>query len=308
MRVLVTGGSGFVGSTVITRLRDDGHDVVAPMRRPIAIDGIRVPLLGELDGGTDWSAVLDGCQAVVHCAARAHILQDRSTDPLEVYRRINRDATLRLASQAAAHGIGHFVFISTVKVNGENSVADRPFRSDDIPAPEDAYGISKAEAEDGLRCLGDVMTMTILRPPLVHGPNVKGNLATLLKVIRKGIPLPLRLVRNRRSVIGVDNLADSIAFVLDRHVSGTYMLRDGAPDPSTAELIRLIAEACGRSARLLPIPPSLLNLGATMLGRRGMAERVLGTLVVDDAPLRGLGWTPPLSLRQGLLRMIEGSK
>lgn len=303
MKVLVTGASGFVGARVVAELLRRGHQVVAPMRAPRPWPGIATPAIGDLGPETDWSAALAGCDAVVHCAARAHILDDRSADPLSAFRRVNRDGTIRLAQQAQTAGIRHFLFLSTIKVNGETTPDDTPFTAAAPPAPQDAYGIAKAEAETGLRAMVWPI-LTIVRPPLVHGPGVKGNLARLVRAVAKGVPLPLGLAGNRRSLVGVDNLADAVAFLLERGAGGTYLIRDDG-DLSTAQLIRAVAAALGRPARLLPVPPVLLRGAARLLGRQGTADRVLGSLVVDDTPLRALGWAPPHTLQAGLVRMVR---
>lgn len=306
MRILVSGGSGFVGRRVVEELVGRGHQVVAPMRRPCFWPGVEVPSIGELDAHTDWSAALAGCDAVVHSAARAHILDDRSADPLTVFRRINRDGTLRLAQQARAAGIGHFLFISTIKVNGETTPPDHPFDAEAAPNPQDAYGKAKAEAESLLQSM-DWPCLTILRPPLVHGPGAKGNLAVLMKAIRRGLPLPLACIDNRRSMVGLHNLADCIGFLLEKRPAGTFLIRDDG-DLSTAALIRAVAAAMGQPAPLLPIPARLLALTLRLSGKTSLAERLLGSLVVDDTPLRALGWTPPLSLHAGLLRMVRDDR
>lgn len=303
MKVLVTGGSGFVGRRVVEELVARGHQVVAPLRKPMFWPDVMVPAIGDLGPDTDWSGALRGCDAVIHCAARAHILDDRAADPLAEFRCVNRDGTLRLAQQARDAGIGHFVFVSTIKVNGETTAIDRPFTADDTPHPQDAYGIAKSEAEAGLRAM-DFPVLTILRPPLVHGPGAKGNLAVLIKAIRLGLPLPLACVDNRRSMVGLHNLADALGFLLERRAAGTYLVRDD-DDLSTARLIRTLATCMGQSAPLLPVPPAILALAARLLGKKAVAERVLGSLVVDDTPLRALGWTPVLSTEAGLARMVR---
>jgi len=303
MKVLVTGGSGFVGHRVVEELVGRGHQVVAPMRAPAFWPDVEVPFIGDLGPDTDWSAALAGCDGVIHCAARAHVLDDRSADPLAEFRRVNRDGTLRLAQQARDAGIDRFVFVSTIKVNGEMTAKDRPFTADDIPNPQDAYGIAKAEAELGLRDMG-FLVLSILRPPLVHGPGAKGNLALLKKAIHLGLPMPLGCVDNRRSMVGLHNLADALAFVLERGAAGTYLVRDD-DDLSTTQLIRALARAMGKWAPLLPAPPALLSLVARLLGRKAVAERVLGSLVVDDSPLRALGWVPVLSTEAGLAHMVR---
>lgn len=303
MKVLVTGGSGFVGRRVVEELVARGHRVVAPMRKPVFWPDVATPPIGDLGPGTDWSAALAGCDAVIHCAARAHILDDRSADPLAEFRRINRDGTLRLAQQAGDSGIGQFVFVSTIKVNGETTPKDRPFTAADIPHPQDAYGIAKAEAEAGLHQLG-FPVLTIVRPPLVHGPGAKGNLAVLMKAVRLGLPLPLARIDNRRSMVGLHNLADALGFLLERRAAGTYLVRDDG-DLSTAQLIRALADAMGKTSPLVPVPTMLLSLAARLLGRAAVAQRVLGSLVVDDTPLRALGWAPVLTTEAGLARMVR---
>lgn len=302
MKVLVTGVSGFVGAPLAAHLAAAGHQVTGAARRPGATE-VAAPELGP---EADWRSALAGAEAVVHCAARAHVMDDRAADPLAVFRRVNRDGTLRLAEQAAAAGIRRFVFLSSIKVNGE-ATTQRPFRAEDAPAPLDPYGIAKAEAEDGLRRLAarTGLELAIIRPPLVHGPGAKGNLATLLGVLHRGLPLPLASVDNRRSLIGVHNLAELARLCLEHPAAAgqTWLAADG-PAISTPDLIRALAAAIGRPARLLPCPPALLRLLARLGGRQAMVERLLGSLVVDDSPARTrLGWVPPVPFPEGLRRM-----
>ncbi|CAA7621661.1 NAD-dependent epimerase/dehydratase family protein [Magnetospirillum sp. UT-4] len=300
MRVLVTGATGFVGPAICRALAARGHQVVAAARRPVP--DLETRLVGDLGPDTQWSAALEGCEAVVHLAARAHVMDESEADPLAVFRRINCDGTLRLAEQAEAAGVRRFLFMSSIKVNGEATAPGRPFRADDPPAPVDPYGIAKAEAEAGLAALGGSMAVVILRPPLVHGPGAKGNLAALMRVLARGWPLPLGAVDNRRSLVGLDNLADAAGFLLDSDATGPVLVRDGE-DVSTSQLMRLLAAGLGVRPRLLPVPPALLRLGGAGLGRGAAVARLLGSLTVDDAPLRALGWQPPLSLAAGLARM-----
>lgn len=309
MRILITGASGFVGGAVCRRLLADGHTVVAAVRRddaflPLEVEARRV---GDLGPDTDWRAALAGCDVVIHLAARAHVMQDRAADPLALFRRVNRDGAVRLAEQALAAGVGRFVLVSSIKVNGEGTPPDRPYRADDVPAPMDAYGLSKAEAEAALADLATRtgLSLAIVRPPLVHGPGVKGNLAALMKALALGLPLPLGAIHNRRSLVGVDNLADALAFLVANGGQGRFLVRDGE-DVSTAELVRLLAESAGLPARLLPVPLALLRLAGALTGKAAAVQRLTGSLVVDDTPLRQLGWVPPLSLRQGLQRMAAG--
>lgn len=308
MKILVTGASGFVGVPTCRRLLADGHQLVAAVRRddsflPLGVRSCRVAPLAP---DTDWQPALAGVECVVHLAARAHVMDDCSPDPVAEFRRINRDGTVRLAEQAAQAGVKRFVFVSSIKVNGEFTHPDRPFRGDDPAVATDAYGSSKAEAEAALAEIAGRtgMSAAVLRPPLVHGPGVKGNLAALLKALRAGVPLPLGRIVNRRSLIGADNLADAIAFLVNHSAQGCFLVCDGE-DISTPDLIRRIAAAMHRSPCLLPIPSWLLRLAAAALGKGSAYNRLAGSLVVDDTPLRQLGWRPPFTLDQGLERMVE---
>lgn len=309
MRILVTGASGFVGGPTCRRLLSAGHQVVAAVRRddsllPREVEPRRV---AELGPDTDWRAALKGCDAVIHLAARAHVMKDEAADRLALFRRVNRDGAVRLAEQAAGAGVGRFVFVSSIKVNGEATPSDRPFRGDDIPAPVDPYGIAKAEAEAELAGIATRagLSLAIVRPPMVHGPQAKGNLAALMTVLAKGIPLPLGAIRNRRSLVGVDNLADALAFLAAQPAQGRFLVRDGE-DISTPELIRVLAEGLGRPAVLVPVPVAMLRLAGRLLGKGAAIDRLTGSLVVDDAPLRDLGWMPPLGLAEGLAKMAAG--
>lgn len=306
VNILVTGGSGFVGGPTCRRLIAAGHQVVAAVRRddaflPLEVEARRI---GPLGPDTDWRSALKGCDAVVHLAARAHVMRDRAADPLALFRRVNRDGAVRLAEQAVQAGVGRFVFVSSVKVNGEVTAPGRPFRSDDPPAPVDAYGLSKAEAEAALAGIATRtgLSLAILRPPLVHGPGAKGNLAVLMAALERGLPLPLGAIDNRRSLVGVDNLADALAFLVSTPAQGRFLVRDGE-DVSTPELIRRLGRLLGRSACLPPVPVALLRLAGGMLGRGGAVARLTGSLQVDDAPLRALGWAPPVGLDDGLAAM-----
>jgi len=301
VRILVTGANGFVGGPVCRALRDAGHQVIGSVRRELTPPpGIEFRRIGALGPDTDWGPALDGIEAIVHLAARTHVMAETEADPLAAFRRVTRDGATRLAAQAAEAGVRRLIFLSSIKVNGEATAPDRPFRADDAPAPQDPYGIAKAEAEAGLRRQGG-LDLTILRPPLVHGPGVKGNLLTLIGALRRHLPLPLGAVRNRRSLVGVANLAESIRFCLDSPatIGGTFLVRDGE-DVSTPELIRRLAAALDVTPVLPPLPPALLRLAGSVIGRRAAIDRLTGSLVVDDSPLRSLGWRPPLGLDDGL--------
>ena len=305
MIVLLTGATGFVGKTAAKTLGEAGVTVHATMHRPSAekhLTGLRAVPVGELSSATDWHAALKDIDAVVHLAGRAHVLKEGAADPLAECRRINRDATLNLARQAAAVGAKRFVFVSTVKVNGEGR--EEPYTALDAPDPHDAYAASKWEAEQGLHEIAAQtgLEVVILRPPLIYGPGVKANFLRLLQAVDRGLPLPLGAVRNRRSLLYVENFASALLTCLTRPEAAgkTYFVRDGE-DVSSGELVHRLARALGRPVRLLPVPPALLRLAGAALGKKTAVDRLLGSLTVDDTPLREeLGWAPPFTLDEGL--------
>lgn len=313
MRVLVTGASGFVGSAVLKHLADQGHEVRGAYRHgvppsPTGADGI---LVGDMGDAQDWRAALAGVSAVVHTAARVHILSDKSSDPLHDFRRVNVKGTADLARQAAVTGVRRFVFLSSVKVNGEFTEAGQPFTADDVPAPEDHYGVSKHEAEQVLRQIAAEtgMEVVIIRPPLVYGPGVKANFESMMRWLARGVPLPLAAVNeNRRSLVALDNLVDLIVTCLNHPAAAnqTFLVSDGE-DLSTAQLLKRTGTAMGHPARLFYMPPTLLKLGATVLNKPGIYQRLCGSLQLDIAKTRQLlGWTPPVSVDGGLRRAAEG--
>lgn len=304
MKTAIVGAGGFVGRGLVERLRRDGHELVPIVRTPAGIAGERrIDDLLE----ADWDSLLAGADAVVHLAARVHMMTDTAANPLAEFRRINTEGTRRIAEAAARQGVKRFVFVSTVKVNGEATAPGRPFRADDPPRPEDPYGISKHEAEQALFAVarGTPMTATVIRPPLVHGPGVRGNFRSMMAWLRRGVPLPLGgATGNRRSLVGLDNLVDLIAVALDHPAAAgeTFLVSDGE-DVSTARLLRVLGEALGRPARLVPVPPALILAAARLAGKGAAAGRLLGSLQVDIGPTRErLGWSPPVPLQEGLRR------
>lgn len=306
MKVVVTGASGFVGNPVCRALVDAGMTVVGTVRRPLdPVPGATLAAVGDLGPDTDWAPALKGADAVVHLAARAHVMGETEADPLTVFRRVNRDGAVRLAEQAAVAGVRRLVFISSIKVNGEVTPPDRPFTAA-TAAPVDPYGIAKWEAEQALAAVAarTRLELVVIRPPLVHGPGAKGNLAAMMRVVDAGWPLPLGAIANRRSLVGVHNLADAIRFCLitPEAAGKTLLVRDGT-DVSTPELIAALAALLGRRARLLPVPPALLRLAGLLTGKSAAVSRLTGSLVVDDTPLRALGWQPRETLAQGLAAM-----
>lgn len=311
--ILVTGATGFVGGAVLRRMLADGrYSVVAAIRAggsglPAGMRVVEVPCLAS---DTDWSAGLEAGGTVVHCAARAHVMNDQEADSLSVYRQVNVAGTLALARQAAEAGVRRFVFISSIKVNGERTMPGRPFRAVDAPAPDDAYGVSKWEAEQGLLGLAREtgMEVTVIRPPLVYGPSVKGNFATMLRWVARGVPLPLGAVRhNRRSLVGLDNLVDLIVTCLDHPAAANQVFLAGdGEDLSTAALLERLAGALNRRVRFVAVPVWMLESAATLLGKRDIARRLCGSLQVDISKAREvLGWEPPVSVDEGLRQIAE---
>lgn len=304
--VLITGANGFVGRRTVAEFLARGARVRAALRSPDATlvdERATRCVVGDIDQTTDWTAALQGVDVVCHLAARVHVMDDRCTDPLAEYRRVNVEGSLRLARAAAAGGVRRLVFVSSIKVNGEHTQG-APFSESSQPRPVDPYGISKWEAEQVLRQVADEtgLEVVILRPPLMYGPGVRANFLRLLEQVAAGRPVPLGAVRNRRSFLFVGNFSDAIARTAEHPAAagGTFLVSDGAP-VSSAELVRALARALGRPARLLPVPLAMIRAGAALLGRGALVQRLLGSLEVDGSAIRQrLGWVPPYSMAEGL--------
>jgi nucleoside-diphosphate-sugar epimerase len=312
-KTLVTGASGFVGSFLVKVLEENSSfSVVASVRNKSQNTDPRFVEVGDMDGSTDYSRVVSGIDVVIHTAARAHIMDDTVAEPLTEYRITNVKGTLNLAQQSVAAGVKRFIFISSIKVNGESTTGRKPFSIECNSAPEDAYGLSKCEAEEGLRKLASEsdMEVVIIRPPLVYGPGVKGNFFSLLKYSSGGMPLPLALVNNQRSMIYVGNLTDFIVRCIEHPAAAneTFLVSDG-DDISLRSLIINIRNAFGRSSRLLPIPVLLFNIVGVLLGKQAMLDRLVGDLQIDSSKARKLlSWIPPFTIKQGIAVTVNDYK
>ena len=328
MKVFLTGATGFVGTALLSHFLADGVAVKALVRRrSVALAAEVEQVVGDLDSlardchvagaprnDTDFSLAmaLNNSDVVVHAAARAHVMREESVDPLAEYRKVNRDATLALAQLAAQAGVKRFIFVSSIKVNGEMTRPGEMFTPDDYFVPSDPYGLSKYEAEQGLLAIAREtgMEVVIIRPPLVYGPNVKGNFASMVNWVKKGVPLPLGAVHNLRSMVALDNLVDFIALCADRDRSPKaanelFLISDNA-DVSTSDLLRKVAKACGVRSRLLPVPVGLMRLAAKALGKGAVADRLFGNLQVDSSKARDLlGWQPKVTMDEALVRMFN---
>jgi len=304
MKILVTGGTGFVGRALIPQLIQSGHNVIATSRDANAdIAGASVHPIAELGPDTDWHDALRGVEAVIHLAARVHVMSDNAPDPMAENRRINTEGTAKLAKDAVMAGVRQFIFMSTIKVNGETTDVD-PFRPNDIPAPKDPYAIAKLDAEKALLKVArhSDMSAAIIRPPLIYGPGVKGNFISLLNLCQKGWPLPVGSINNRRSLIYVGNLVHMVHRLIEKPdaTTGLYLCRD-PEDVSTPELFYKVSTVLRVKPLIFPFPMFLLRLAGTLSGKSATISRLTESLYVDDSLTRtDLDWTPPFSMLQGL--------
>jgi nucleoside-diphosphate-sugar epimerase len=309
--ILVTGANGFVGRALCANLVEHGHAVRGSVRRNNKVVNPKIErvVVGEINGQTDWSAALPGVDSIIHLAARVHVMHETSVNPLEEFRRANVQGTEQLARSASAQGVKRLVFVSSIKVNGEETIGGHRYAEFDSSSPKDPYGVSKWEAEQALHRVAKEtgLEVVIVRPPLVYGAGVKGNFAQMLRVLAKGIPLPLASVSNLRSLIYIGNFVDALVTCATHPAAAgqTYLVSD-SEDVSTPDLLRQLGAAMGHPARLLPCPPALLKMAGRVLGKSAQVERLLGSLQVDSSKIRReLAWQPPYSLQQGLQATAE---
>ena len=313
IKVLVTGGNGFVGQSLCQQLLQQDYFVRTAIRDfNKTVPASEKVLIGNLDANTDWSLALQDIQVVIHLAARVHVMKETSSDALAEFRKVNVEGTLNLARQAVQAGASRFIYLSSIKVNGEQTSDEMPYTPEDEPNPVDPYGISKQEAEKALRqlALETGLKVVIIRPPLIYGPSVKANFQSMMRIIDKNVPLPLAAINNKRSLVALDNLIDLILTCIKHPaaVNQTFLVSDGH-DLSTPELLKRMAVALGKRAYLLPIPTVLLVSVATMLGKKAIAQRLCGSLQVDISKSRELlGWQPPLCVDDALDKVAQSYK
>jgi len=307
MKILVTGANGFIGSNLCVFLKEKGYSVRAAIRNNVCdISGVDEYIqVGDINELTDWQQALDGRDAVVHLAARVHIMNDSMVDSLDAFRKVNVFGVERLARMAVRAGVKRFIFISSVKVNGEGAL--RPYTENDLPEPQDAYGISKMEAEQALACVAveTGLQTVILRLPLVYGSGVKANFKNLIKII--GFPLPFKDINNQRSFIYLGNLVDAIStcIIHPKAVGETFMVSDGQ-DISTPDLIKMIASARNKKPILFSLHPGILNTLCRIAGKAKEMEKLTGSLLVDSSKIRNLlGWKPPFTLEEGITETLK---
>jgi nucleoside-diphosphate-sugar epimerase len=309
-RVLISGANGFVGKLLCKMLFDQGVSVVAALRNTsVKVKNIESFMVDNISNQTDWAEGLQGIKVVIHLAARVHVMNDSSADPLAEFRKVNVEGTLNLAGQAAKAGVKRFIFISSIKVNGEHTDLGKPFTEADPANPEDAYGLSKYEAEQGLLLIAQQtgMEIVIIRPPLIYGPGVKANFASMLLFVKRGIPLPFGIINNKRSFVYLGNLISLIIRCIDHPEAANqvFLVSDGH-DLSMTQLLTKCAKALGVKARLLPIPQKLIEFSAALLGKQDMAQRLCGNLQVDISKARNiLNWAPPVSVADGLIETCK---
>ncbi|EID4391652.1 SDR family oxidoreductase [Vibrio vulnificus] len=305
--LLITGYSGFVGRHLLSTFEDSQDVSLLGRSQPTKCNQF---LKASIDSSSDYSVVLDKVSTVIHIAARVHVMNDESEDPLEEFRAVNTAGTMNLARQAAEAGVKRFIFVSSIKVNGESTTGKQAFTAQDTPSPEDPYGVSKAEAEEQLIALGKEtgLEIVIIRPPLVYGEGVKANFASLMNLVSKGIPLPFGCItNNKRSLVSVDNLVDLIVTCIDhpKAANQVFLVSDDH-DVSTSEMVLQMALALVKPTWQLPVPVWCYNLAGKLFNKSDVVDRLTGSLQVDITHTKEtLGWTPPQSLQEGFKQTAE---
>lgn len=308
MKVLITGSAGFVGGRLVEKVTTLGWDIIKHQRKANR-SLLNHDVVCEVDGDTCWKSVLQDVDCVVHCAARVHQMSSSSDDEQLAYETVNTVGTLNLARQAVEAGVKRFVFLSSIKVSGEYTEEGHPFTSQVMSEPDDLYGQSKYKAEMGLKQLADEtgLEVVIIRPPLVYGPGVKANFLSMMRWVEKKIPLPFGAIHNRRSLVFVDNLVDLISTCcVHPNAVGKTLLVSDDQDVSVTQLLRILAKEMNVASVLIPVPPSLLNLGFTLLGKKRIAQRLCSSLQVDIVETKKvLHWVPPFSLEEGIRKTVQ---
>jgi nucleoside-diphosphate-sugar epimerase len=308
MKILVTGANGFVGLPLSEHLIASGHQVVGAVRSHDSLTVVNSKMylkeIGDIDEITDWKNCLDGVECVVHLANRAHVTNEQSSNLLALYRKVNTEGTLNLVRQAVASGVKRFIYISSIKVNGESTLPGKALTCNDQHIPVDPYGLSKYESELGLKLIAEQtgLEVVVIRPPLIYGPGVKANFLKMMQWVEKGIPLPLGAIQNQRSMLGIDNLINFIELCLTHPdaIGQTFLVSDDH-DVSTTELLKEIAAAMHRPSRLLSIPQFFIEKLLILLGQRHISERLCGSLQLDISLAKTLiSWKPPHTFRDQL--------
>jgi nucleoside-diphosphate-sugar epimerase len=312
MKILITGANGFVGLPLSEYLMAAGHQVVGAVRSHDSLTAvnshIQLKSIGDIDEITDWQDCLGDVECVVHLANRAHVMDEQSSNPLALYRKVNTVGTLHLARQAAAAGVKRFIFISSIKVNGESTLPGQALTTKNQDIPVDPYGLSKYEAELGLKLIAEKtgLEVAVIRPPLIYGPRVKANFLKMMQWVEKGIPLPLGAIQNQRSMLGLDNLINFIELCLTHpDATGQTFLVSDDHDVSTTELLKEIATAMHRPSRLLSIPQHLIEKFLILLGQRHISGRLCGSLQLDISFAKTrLSWKPPHTFKEQLSKTV----
>ncbi len=308
-KVLITGCSGFVGQHFLEVEKNSSLDILSAVRKGSYKSSRDTVIVGDINANTDWSDALIDVDVVIHMAARAHIMNDADVDPLKAYREVNTEGALNLARQAAEKGIKRFVFVSSIKVNGESTTGMTSFTENNALAPQDPYGFSKAEAEDGLRTISEktAMEVVIIRPPLVYGPGVKASFRNLMKLALSNLPLPFGAIHNARSMVYVGNLVDFISkcVVHPAAKNQTFIVSDGL-DLSLCEMLTLMRSSMGKAVRLFSVPVYIFRFLGMLAGKRDVIDRLVGSLQVDSGKAKQLlDWKPPYSVEQGIKATVD---